>query len=474
MNCPYCAAPINPEQARCHNCGASLTEAGRNDVLPERTSLANGKYVLRQSIGHGGFGITYLADDALLSRPVAIKEFFPEGATRRGTNVNAPTSMIGASFMEETRRFLEEARLLAKFNHQGVVKIFEAFEENSTAYLVMELLEGETLAARIAKEGQLSAMALKNLALELGPALQAVHGLGLLHRDIKPENIFLTNTGRTVLIDFGSARGFKSAKTVAHTRLVTPGYAPLEQYASSAKFGPYTDIYALAATLHHAATGTMPPPATDRMMGERLRELPKNIDAGLRAAIERGLALKIDERPQTVGEWLRLINTSREIEILPPQKNAQKNTAKNNYSGGNHTSQPSNSQTPSEAERVLYRAGNVVVTNKFVTVENQTLPLSRFREAKVLRENLPVLGIPLGTSGCLGCAGFFLMLSFPPVGVLLLLVSLLMSLLQGVLGGTGRAKFHLELLGFLGRVRVATDNDEQQLELLAEEIRKNL
>ncbi len=286
------------------------------------TKLHGGKYTVGRVLGQGGFGITYQGADLSRNRPVAIKEFFPDGASRR-TNALLPPTSFGAQGLEAAlENFLDEARTLRRFDHPGIVDVMDVFEENFTAYLVMELLQGETLGGRITQEGALNAQEVMNLASRLADALAVVHEAGLLHRDIKPDNVFLTQDGRTVLIDFGSARAYASGQTVSHTRLVTPGYAPLEQYTTEAKFGPYTDLYALAATLHHAATGTPPPPVTDRLAGAELAPLPDELPSGLRAAIEQGLEIRIDERPATVAAFRDLLTREarprRRLEVPTP------------------------------------------------------------------------------------------------------------------------------------------------------------
>ncbi|MDQ3398769.1 MAG: serine/threonine protein kinase, partial [Deinococcota bacterium] len=212
--------------------------------LPPGTKLANGRYSVGKVLGQGGFGITYKGADLSLNRPVAIKEFFPDGSSRHTTLLVPPTSFGNQGLREALNNFLDEARTLAQFNHPAIVDVLDVFEENFTAYLVMELLQGETLGARIQERGKLTPEEVTTLAVNMASALSVVHHAGLLHRDIKPDNIFLTTDGRAVLIDFGSARAYAGGQTVSHTRLVTPGYAPLEQYTSQAKFGPYTDIYA--------------------------------------------------------------------------------------------------------------------------------------------------------------------------------------------------------------------------------------
>lgn len=199
-SCPYCAAPTTSNDQTCSNCGANL----KGFQLENGAVL--GKYLIGRVLGQGGFGITYLAQDTVLQRGVAIKELFPDGSTRQNSSLIPPNSLGATGFLEAKTRFLEEARTLAQFNHPGIVRVLEVFEANNTAYLVMEALTGETLGAKMAREQKLPEAEVKRLALELCAALEVVHTAGLLHRDIKPDNVFLTQDSRVVLIDFGSAR----------------------------------------------------------------------------------------------------------------------------------------------------------------------------------------------------------------------------------------------------------------------------
>lgn len=314
-HCPYCASPVPSGAARCPACGSSLFAPAHN--LAQGTRLKGGQYTLGKVLGQGGFGITYLGADTRRQQPVAIKELFPEGAVRRASRVIPPTSLAGNGFLETMKRFEDEARLLARFNHPGIVKVFDVFEENGTAYLVMEFLRGQTLGKRLEQVGKLPAGEVQAIAVKLADALEVVHKAGLLHRDIKPDNVFLTEEGRVVLIDFGSARQFARGKTITHTRLVTPGYAPLEQYGSAGKFGPYTDLYALGATLYHALTGAPPPAATDRIQSNLAIRLPPATPDGLaddaqrntrlEQAVNKALEIRVDERPQSVAEFRALL-----------------------------------------------------------------------------------------------------------------------------------------------------------------------
>ncbi len=301
--CPACGANNEDDTPSCTSCGASLVVPH----LPMGSKLLGGRYTIGKVLGEGGFGITYQGADTLLRRPIAIKELFPNGAMRSGTTVIPPLSTDEQRFTEVRQNFIKEAQTLAQFNHPSIVRVLDQFEENNTAYFVMEFLKGESLSSRISNRGNLKFVEVYKIAEHVAEALGLVHQTGLLHRDIKPENILLTEDGRAVLIDFGSARQFMHNKTTKVTRMVTPGYAPLEQYASQARFGAYTDIYALGATLYHALLGEYPLEATNRVAGENLKPLPKNTPEGLRKAITQALGLRIEDRPQTTEVFLDIL-----------------------------------------------------------------------------------------------------------------------------------------------------------------------
>jgi Holliday junction DNA helicase RuvB subunit len=302
MHCPYCGHTLNGQESVCPQCNTALSLSR----LPVGTTLSGGRYTVGRVLGQGGFGITYQGSDTQLRRVVAIKELFPDGSSRRNAHVIAPGSLGLHGFAAARAGFLSEARTLAQFDHPGIVRVWDAFEENGTAYLVMEKLVGETLGTRLDRDERLPAAETERIALILAEALEVIHSAGLLHRDLKPDNIFISTDGRAVLIDFGSAREFVTARTVRHTRLLTPGYAPLEQYAEQARFGPYTDIYALGATLYHALMGNPPPAVTDRMLGVPLEPLPLTVPPGLRQGINQALELHIEKRPQSVRDFTDL------------------------------------------------------------------------------------------------------------------------------------------------------------------------
>jgi serine/threonine protein kinase len=327
--CPICNAGNPANAAACHACGAPLNTGSQNgstslaqgvsnttDALPAGTMLASGSYVVDRVLGQGGFGITYLCRDTRLDRVVAIKEFFPFGCLRQNHSVQPSRALTLPDYDSAKARFLQEARTLARFKHSSIVDVYTVFEENNTAYMVMEFLEGKSLTVLMQEHrGRLTEDEAVRYIEHVGNALQAVHEVGLLHRDLKPENVIACNDGRVMLIDFGTAKEYSANTTQGHTVVVTPGYAPLEQYAQRAQRGAYTDVYGLAATLYHLLTGEVPVAASDRAMGVELtpvRELNPQVSRKVARAVEAGLQIEISKRPQSVREFLDVLYGSAE------------------------------------------------------------------------------------------------------------------------------------------------------------------
>ena len=224
-------------------------------------------YRIEGILGQGGFGITYLAIDTNLGRKVAVKEYYPrEFAVRDGTLTIRATGNAEdrETFKWGLTRFLEEARILARFEHPNIVAVRRFFEANGTAYLVMDYCDGEPLDEVIKRNGPLSKEQLERILLPLLDGLEEIHGTNFLHRDIKPANIFIRRDGSPVLLDFGAARQETGNHSRSVTSLATAGYAAVEQYSTRGKQGPWTDIYGLGATLYRAVTGEKPQESTDR------------------------------------------------------------------------------------------------------------------------------------------------------------------------------------------------------------------
>lgn len=319
MTCPTCRFENGAGATICAACAAPLEAAAGSGstpgaALPAGTKLRQGAYTVGKVWGQGGFGLTYKAGDMTLRRFVAIKEFFPAGCSRTGATVTPAHTTRAETFARSKANFVREATTLARFNHPGIVRVYSVFEENNTAYMVMEFLEGQTLGQRLQEKGVLPETEVTPILRQVVEALQAVHGAGLLHRDLKPDNIFLASDGRVVLIDFGTAREFAPDKTRAMTRELTPGYAPLEQYSDQARFGPYTDVYALGATLYHCLIGEAPPSSLDRAVGVELKA-PEQVNPHLGRAVSQAMLWALrpqaSERPQTAREFLEAFEGTR-------------------------------------------------------------------------------------------------------------------------------------------------------------------
>jgi serine/threonine-protein kinase len=283
-----------------------------NGVLSPGSALASGEYHIKQPLGQGGFGITYQGVDTRLNRPVAVKEFFPEGCWREGSTVVSAGRWNSDTYSDAKQKFLLEGQTLGQFNHPGIVQVFYYFEENNTAYMVMEYLRGKTLTELLKqRQGKLSEVnALKYIA-KVGEALEVLHLAQFLHRDIKPDNIMVANDGRVVLIDFGAARDFASNNITRYTTMLTPGYAPLEQYGRALKHGAFTDIYALGSTLYHLLTGKAPVSAIERAAGVELptvKQIAPQISSHVSEAIAKAMIMDVTERIQSVREFLNLLH----------------------------------------------------------------------------------------------------------------------------------------------------------------------
>lgn len=276
-------------------------------ALPIGSLLDSDRYRLDKPLGRGGFAITYLAQDLRLHRPVAIKELFPERARRSGTSVVVPGAAAD-DFARARDRFLREATTLALFGHPSIVRIFAVFEEHGTAYLVLERLDGRTLGEELrVRRGPFSEAEALDVAGQAATALWVVHRAGVLHRDVSPANLVRTGDGRIVLIDFGLARPDAFDRTTSMTRIVTPGYAPPEQYAGSARFSARADVYALGATLYRLLAGRTPPDAAARALGQDLDPLWRvnpTVSRRVSDALAAALALDPEGRPPTVRRLL--------------------------------------------------------------------------------------------------------------------------------------------------------------------------
>ncbi len=313
-------------------------------LLPKDTLLHSGSYRIVKHIGSGGFGNTYEGLHLLLGRRVAIKEFFPKDFCMRDADTNAVRIITESrsDLLEKLRgKFLDEARALCALHHPGIVKVHDVFEENGTAYFVMDYVSGESLEDKLGKYGALSEKEALGYIRQVADALAHVHAQNRLHLDIKPNNIMVDEQGHTVLIDFGASKYYdeNSGKNVSTVVGFTPGFAPSEQADNDIKnFSPATDIYALGATLYRLLANVTPPSAAAiATEEEELKPLPAHISAATRKAVTAAMQFARKKRPQSIAEFLELLGESK---VAPPPPGDSKKTKvlKGKDSEGSHPS----------------------------------------------------------------------------------------------------------------------------------------
>jgi serine/threonine protein kinase len=303
------------EADRCTDCGwAEATLPDSPAQLAPRTILAE-KYIFGRVLGQGGFGITYLAWDMLLSRKLAIKEYFPREICSRGRDsrtVQALSQRSREDFQYGLAKFVEEGRNLARFrDYPGIVSLLEFFEANGTAYIVMAYVEGMTFRQYLDTQGgKISFEATLEILTPVMDALREVHRVGMLHRDISPDNIYLNEDRQVKILDFGATRYALREQSLGLTVLFKPGYAPFEQYSSGGKQGPWTDVYALGATFYRALTGNAPSEAPDRMAHDDLA-LPSamgiKVPVKSEPALLKALAVHWENRFQRIQDFQEAI-----------------------------------------------------------------------------------------------------------------------------------------------------------------------
>jgi serine/threonine protein kinase len=288
-----------------------MPETTYRNALPLQSMLL--EYRLESVLGAGGFGMTYLGWDTHLEKHVAIKEYLPTDLAVRALDgsIVPITTELQHDYQWGLERFILEARTLAKFSHPHIVRVNRYFQANNTGYMVMDYEKGESLNQMLKRGLQPDEAKLKDILMPLLDGLQAVHATGFLHRDIKPSNIFVRESGSPVLIDFGAARHAIGGVTKSLTSVLTPGYAPLEQYSSNGHQGPWSDIYAMAGVLYRALVNDSPPDAVSRMKGDtlpgKLATARGRVSEPFLRAIEWALALDEKQRPQSVLDWKRAL-----------------------------------------------------------------------------------------------------------------------------------------------------------------------
>lgn len=283
----------------------------KNSYSLQRNTGLIGRYVIQEVLGQGGFGITYLGIDKLYGNKVAIKEYYPQKIAMRKAQYEDVVTVTSIeeknNYDKGKKRFLDEAQVMARFNkNEGIVKILDFFEANNTAYIVMEYLEGITLKQYLGKYGVIQFRNLIEMMLPLLEALIEIHSQVLIHRDISPDNIMVQHNSKLKLMDFGAARDYTESGNKSLTVILKPGYAPPEQYQTHGVQGPWTDIYALCATIYKCLTGITPPDAIARVMDDKFKE-PDQLDGKLSPDIKKilwkGMNIFPEERYQDIVEF---------------------------------------------------------------------------------------------------------------------------------------------------------------------------
>lgn len=314
--CANCFAD-KPVDGPCPECNWPIGFENRNGVHLVPGSILQSRYEVGKLLGQGGFGATYLGWDDRLQVKVAIKEFYPANLISRvpgGSKVVPFSDVHAEGFTIGLKKFLEEARLLARLREiKEIVGVQDFFEANDTAYLIMELLQGRTLKKYVSENGgPLDPRRAVSILTPIMKALHSVHEMGLIHRDVAPDNIFITSTGERKLLDFGAAR-HAAGQAANLTVILKPGYAPPEQYSHEGLQGPWTDVYAMCATLYVVICGKTPPDATTRFMNDRVPKLADyNVQAppAFEKALLAGLAMRHNERPQTMKDLQRSLTAA--------------------------------------------------------------------------------------------------------------------------------------------------------------------
>ncbi|MEN6417461.1 MAG: protein kinase [Clostridiaceae bacterium] len=327
--CMHCMAQLEEPKGVCPVCGFDNASAENAPNQLECGSILAGTYLIGCVLGQGGFGITYIGLDLNLNLKVAIKEFYPEGCvTRDGRTHTSVVPLPGEkkAFFEKGReKFVSEAQILARFTDEpSIVGVRGFFHENGTAYIVMNFVEGETLKARALRNGgRLPSAEVLELMKPLCASLSRVHEAGLLHRDISPDNIIVKKNGMPVLLDFGAARQISMTGEHSNTINVKHGFAPEEQYRTHGEQGPWTDVYALCATIYRLTTGVTPPQALDRLTSDVPITLPNRLGADFtpaqEAAVMHGLAVRSKDRISSMDQLLGELSRTAVKPSKPPK-----------------------------------------------------------------------------------------------------------------------------------------------------------
>ncbi|MBF0553865.1 MAG: tetratricopeptide repeat protein [Nitrospirae bacterium] len=324
----------------CPKCGFDESEDQGSLALPLKTILNDKKYIIGKVLGKpGGFGITYLGWDMTLHNRVAIKEYIPRQLASRKSDrktLEPHSKESELDFKYGLEQFLQEARTIAKFDNVHIVRIRSFFEENSTAYIVMDYYDGIPLMDYLSRQPdeKIPWKTAIDIMMPILDGLREVHENNIIHRDIKPQNIYITTGGRPILLDFGAARYSFGNKTQALTVVMTPGYAPPEQYHAKGKQGPWTDIYACAATLYNLITGEVPTDAAERLAQITLKppvDIVPDIPKSLNEAILAAMSIDLNARPASIKDFQDMLLNAADTKATSDESPKSAKIAKINW-----------------------------------------------------------------------------------------------------------------------------------------------
>ena len=327
--CMKCMHPLTAGETVCPECGRAYGSVNAESFALKPGTILEGKYLVGEMLGQGGFGITYIGFDLLLEQKVAIKEYYPMSTgmvSRDGhSTVVWSSAMMGKTGTQKGfDSFLKEARKMAKLGGiPGVVGVKSVFIQNETAYIVMDFIEGETLLKKLQKNGPMDFDSCVKLMTPIMQALSEVHEHGIIHRDISPDNIMVRPDGKLILLDLGAAKDLDiqgNDGSVQSSQMVAKhGFSPIEQYSKSGKVGPWTDIYAMAATIYYCCTGILPPPATDRTIDDTLACQPLLTQAQFDILADC-MHMRPQDRPQSMDTLLQMLTHPQgEVKAEPPK-----------------------------------------------------------------------------------------------------------------------------------------------------------
>ncbi len=298
----------------CPHCGYDPGRHQSYDYALKPGTIVNGKYVVGLPLGQGGFGITYIGWDLSKQEKVAIKEYFPSGQVSRSSTESSRLQWFNTELASRAQRdgkdtFLREARKMARVSGIPlVVNVWEVFEDNGTAYIVMDFIEGETLKDRLKKTGPMTWDQAKDIFLPVVEAMAQVHEKGLIHRDLSPDNLMLQPDGTVRILDLGAAKDLNLNSGASSMQVAKSGFSPLEQYTQRGGSGSWTDVYALAATMYYTLTGVVPPSAVDRVSGVEMKwDLPQMaaMPENVRDAMKKAMVLMSKDRTQDMTAFYR-------------------------------------------------------------------------------------------------------------------------------------------------------------------------